>query len=260
MHRLFGKAGSSSAAPAPTTARPEPDAAPEELREALRLVELREEHCSRLIAQEIDAARKHSAANDKKQALEAIKRKKLHEKERDRLATSKLNLIEQEHTLMALRFHSVVVDAQERGAAAIERAVKKVKGPEGVERVHDRVDDALADGHDVLEASGRAVGQNASMDDDECMEELLELERMARQEEESKEQRALEAELTAVVTETAVEEAPRFAQVPRTVPAVSAAARRAATQREEEERELAELAAGMRLEMPMPMPQMAACC
>merc|ERR1719324_1716010 len=253
MHRLFGKAGSSSAAPAPTTARPEPDAASEELREALRLVELREEHCSRLIAQEIDAAREHSAANDKKQALEAIKRKKLHEKERDRLATSKLNLIEQEHTLMALRFHSVVVDAQERGAAAIERAVKKVKGPEGVERV----DDALADGHDVLEASGRAVGQNASMDDDECMEELLELERMARQEEESKEERALEAELTAVVTETAVEEAPRFAQVPRTVPAVSAAARRAATQREEEERELAELAAGMRLEMPMPMPQMA---
>jgi len=146
--------------------------AADELASTLELCEKREAHVTRLVAREVEAARAHAAANNRKAALEAMKRKKLHDKELERLSAQKLSLMQQEQTLHALKFNNVVITTQQNGAAAIEREVKKVKGAEGVDKVLDRLEEALDEAGDVLGASSRVMGEAAGLDDDELLEEV----------------------------------------------------------------------------------------
>lgn len=225
----------------------------DKLQETLELIEKRDAHLARLVAKEVDDARSYSANNKKSEALLCMKRKRVHEKEREQLATQKLNLMQTEATLHALRFNSVVMETQERAGLAIEREVKRVGGAEGVERVQDRLEDALADSRDVLAAASTPMGEAATFDEAELLDELDQLE-----------QDMDELELTEALTATDTAGAhgqsahPLFASVPRDAPAPTPAARRAAVAaRAEEERELAELAT-LRRQMEQPMPMMPA--
>jgi len=243
MHRIFG---SSSRRDTPQARTP---AVASQMHEALDLIDKRTAHVERLIQREIDAAREHAARGNQRAALECIKRKKIHDKERDQLGTQRLNLMQQEQTLNALRFNSMIVDVHAAGTAAIEREIKKVNGVEGVERVHDKLDEALADAADVLGASSRVAGSAQDADDDELLEEL--------------EQLALVDELSKTSNSPTVDHLSEFARVPQTHPVVSQRRAEAAEaeRRERAERaELAELEAKMKIEQPMPMPMMAACC
>jgi len=189
-------------------------------------------------------------------ALEHIKRKKIHEKELERLSVQKLNVFQSEQTLHALRFNSIVVHSQEHGAAAIEHEIQRSGGIDGTERVLDKMQDAMDDARDLLEVGTRKMGDAADMDDAELLEELEQLE--------------LLDELTS--TEGAAARAPAkdgastdaVRPVPAPVPTTNPMAARERAKRAEEERNLAELAALQRsmlvMETPMPMPQMAACC
>lgn len=245
-------------APAPA---PASENAVEQMAEALRMLELREAHLDRLIATEVDAARKHSAANNKGAALEAIKRKKVHDKEKERMAAQKLNLIQSEHMLQAVRFNGIILNATQAGSAAIERELKRVGGIEGAERVQDRMEDLLADGADLLDASARTMGEAASLDDDALLEELEALEAADKAEEEDAEQAALERELRAVTGVAPMRGASSSQPAPAPLPVpvhqpmfatLPAAARTASDKDREEERELEELAAKMTMEQPMP--------
>jgi len=251
MQRLFGKATTTvrgSSAARSVIEAPSTSLATEETSATLDLIEKRSEHIARLIDKEVSAARAAAAAGNQKAALEAIKRKKLHEKEAERLATNKLNLIQQETMLQSLKFNAVVVRTQELGAAAIEREVKKVGSAEGAERVLDRLEDALADAADVLDAGKRKLGDAGQMDDDELLEELEQLEMLD--------------EVCTTSIPDAREQAPMRPEampVPKTTP--GQVAKRADEEREEREMaELAKLSADMlTVDMPMPMPMMAAC-
>jgi len=264
--RLFGKSPRTAApaapAPVPTTT------AAHDLGETLELCEKREAHVLRLVAKEVESARAHASVNNRKAALECVKRKKIHEKELDRLSAQKLSLMQSEQTLHALKFNSVVMDAQARGVQAIEREVAKVKGPEGVEQVLDRLEDALDNAGDVLDASARKMGEAASYDDAELLDEL-----------EAMELNDELCDITGVAGTSGAASAAVGspsgsssmaargagplavpAPVPLAVPRTTAAqvARRADEEREE--RELAELVAlqsSMKIEQPMVMPMMA---
>merc|ERR1719311_1736115 len=136
--RLFGRPASATA-PTPRPAEPTTSshAAMDDLQESIALIEKREAHIQRLIDNEVVAARAHHAAGRKADALLAVKRKRLHDKERESLAAQKLNLITTEQQLSQMRFSSVIIDTQKKAAEALEREVKKVQGPEGAEAVAD---------------------------------------------------------------------------------------------------------------------------
>lgn len=182
-----------------------------------------------------------------------MKRKRVHERERDSLAEQKLNLMTSEATLNQLRFTNVVVSAQERVAAAIEREVKKVGKADGVASVQDRLEDAMADARDIVDEATRPIGE--THDDSELLEELEQLE--------------LAAELQSVVVDDPTPAEAKGATpgvqplpVPRTNPSGASSSSDAAAAREEREaaRELAELVAlksSMKMEAPMAMPMMA---
>lgn len=223
--------------------------AADELASTLELCEKREAHVTRLVAREVEAARAHAAANNRKAALEAMKRKKLHDKELERLSAQKLSLMQQEQTLHALKFNNVVITTQQNGAAAIEREVKKVKGAEGVDKVLDRLEEALDEAGDVLGASSRVMGEAAGLDDDELLEEL--------------EQMELAEELYGIADVSDAAEPTRMPTpgvVPAPVPRTTAAQIAKQRAEEHEERELAELVAlqaAMKVEDAMPMPMAA---
>jgi len=246
--RLFGKSPAPAAAPStPASSTTSTHSTLDELNEMLRLVEARETHLERLIEKEIEKARTYHARNNKREAVEAIKRKRLHETEREQLTTKKLSLMQQQGTLQALRFTSAFVATEQNVAKAIEAEVKKVGGVDGVEQVQDRMDDALADSADILKASTRLMGEAADFDDDELYEEL--------------EQMELADALQQVVTTDRAGSSQ--AVVPERVP-THLPARESAAEREQRaaERELAELTAlrsSMQTETPMSMPMMAAC-
>jgi len=271
LHRLFGSAPRPSSSSTPRSSDADkPDsndgnpkdpvtslAAAHKMGDAQDLIGKREEHLARLIENEVASAREHGAAGRQKAALTCLKKKRILEKELESLAANKLNLFQSEHTLHALKFHSLVVDAQQEGMQAITREMKKVGGVDGVEKVQDKLEDLMADAGDVLSAGNRTMGDVADMDDDELLEELEAMEL---------------ADLTAQLKRTDVGgnasgassssgAAYEFAEVPRGEP-VTAASRARAKQKEKEEEErqlLAELQATMavpRMEaagMPMPM-------
>lgn len=253
---FFGARRNNNGAAAPA---PPAENAAEQMAEALRMLELREAHLDRLIATEVEAARKHSAANNKGAALEAIKRKKVHDKEKERMAAQKLNLIQSEHMLQAVRFNGIILNATQAGSAAIERELKRVGGIEGAEHVQDRMEDLLADGADLLDVSARTIGEAASLDDDALLEELDALEAADKEKEEEAEQAALERELRAVTGVAPMRGASSSQPTPAPLPVpvhqpmfATLPARTATDKEREEERELEELAAKMSMEQPMP--------
>jgi len=212
------------------------------------LCEKREQHLARQIAQEVEMARKHGASGRQKDALLALKRKKILEKEMESLSAGKLSLFQEEQTLSALKFTSLVHDAHKVGIAAIQKEISKVKGVDGVDKVQDKLEDLLADASDVMDAGNRVVGQAADLDDDELLEELekMELADLTDQ---------LTGMGTAVSSAGSSSSDPRFAQVPTTKPT-------SAREKEREERELLEelkSSMTMNVEVPMSMPMMAAC-
>lgn len=241
MNRLFGSTPRREQREQTAAHAPRNDE-PRTLSETLELLEKRSDHITRLVTKETEAARAHHAAGRKRQALECIKRKNLHEKEMEQLGVKKLNLMQTEQTLQALKFNSIVLSTQLDGAAAIEREIKRSGNAERVEEILDRADDALTDASEVLGSSSRAIGSAAGIDDDELLAELEQLE-----------MDALAADLSAVTTTEEVE--PVFANVPRMAPL----AQPSTAAREREEAELRSLSASMQLEKPMPMAMTAMC-
>merc|ERR1719263_2377993 len=195
MQRLFGRASGARDAPSAATAAPtdsthragaaakKPMSAHDTLHETQEVVEKREAHIRRLVDNEIEAAKRLTTAGNKREAIECIKRKRIHEKELERLQGQKLNLMQTEATLQSLRVTNVVNDAQQKAAAAIEREIKRSGGPDGVDKLQDRLEDLLADSADVLDASARPMGDMGALDEAELLEELDELEQLELEQE-----------------------------------------------------------------------------
>lgn len=233
----------------------------EQLSEMLRMLDLRADHLARLIDQEVASAKEHSAQGRRKEALMCMKQKRVHETQREQLATQRLNLMQQEATLQALRFNSLVVETTAGVSAAIEREIKKVRGVEGVEAAYDKMDDLLADGKDILDATSRPMGEAAGFDDDELYKELEQMELAdvkatlastsgAAANEDAEDAAALDALLSGAQP------------IPHHQPDTSSGKQKATAVRaaeEREERELAELAQLSMSMDAMPMPRMAAC-
>jgi len=258
MSRFFGKgkapAAATAPAAAPSTPTPHPAQAVETMSETREMLDKREAHLQRLVDKEIETARMYTTAGKQKLAIDCIKRKRLHESEMERISVQRMNLMQSEEKLKSLRITTIVLDAEARGVAAIEHEMRKMGGVEGAEKLQDRLEDALADTTDVLDASARLVGEVASLDDHDLLDELEAME-LADELKTTRIQPAPDRAQVTDVSDTGVS-ASMFAQVPQSVPTV--AERRKAEREAAEARELAELRAGMQMEQGMPLPMMAA--
>lgn len=217
----------------------------------------------RLIENEVDKARVLMASGRKREALECIKRKRMHEMEREKLSTQKLNLMQHEATLHQLKITNLVVEAERAAALSIQREVQRAGDVDGVEKLHDELEELHDTAADVVGATSRPLGAAAALDDDELLDELEQMEVAQMTAELSKVTGINEAQ---PATALGKQPAPVPSQVPSHVPhAVPLApprrlAQPRASKAEEErnERELAALMSSMHVETPMPLPMAAA--
>lgn len=212
-------------------------------------------------AKETTEALAHKAAGRKEQALAALKRKKMLEKEIDGLNEQLSKLDVHEHAISALTFSATTIAIERRATEAIKEKMKAIGDADTLEERRAETEETLEDAYEMLGVVAQPLSRlpGVEQDDDELLEEL---ERMGEAE--------AEAELEAQLSEL---------QIPTSLPAARTETKAEARRRKEaaEEAELEALEAAMgsssmaavRVEssmpaqfapapMPMPMPMAAA--
>ena len=181
--------------------------------------------------QETASARKNAKTN-KRMALQALKRKKNHEKKLQQIDGTLTTLEYQRDALDAASTNPAVF--QTMGEAA--KALKKAHLDMDVDEVHDVMDDIAEQqevANEISNAISNPVGFGNDIDEDELEAELAELEG----ELELEEQKELDDQLLKVGP------TPALPEVPTAEPAKPAAAAKEKKKEKEEEDEMAELAA-----------------
>merc|ERR1712003_52833 len=107
------------------------------LRQSIVTQDKREEHMGRKIDQVIDEAKKKMAKGDKKGALFAMKRKKMFEKEIEKIQNVKMTLETQAMNLESAAQNAATFNAMAQG----NKTMKKIRKDVGVEKVDDIMDD-----------------------------------------------------------------------------------------------------------------------
>jgi charged multivesicular body protein 4 len=168
---LWGK----KAKPAPTLSE-----SITQLREAMEVLEKREQHLSKQMASALGEAKKKSKAKDKRGALFQLKRKKLYEKQIDQIYGKKTNIEIQIMTLEAAAGNTEVLAAMRKGADALKRTVKETD----VEKVADVMDD-INESMQLADELGEAMSQSIgpALDDEELNAELEQMENELNDEE-----------------------------------------------------------------------------
>ncbi len=219
LGKLFGgKKGDK----APTTGE-----AIQKLRETEEMLMKKQEFLEKKIETEIATARKNAKTN-KRVALGALKRKKRYDKQLQQIDGTLTTIEQQREALEGANTNTAVL--QTMGEAA--KALKKAHSDMDVDQVHDMMDD-IAEQQDVAreisDAISNPVAFGQDFDEDELEAELNELEA----ETELEEQAELEKQLLDVGP------SPALPEVPQAEPAKPKPAKK----QEEEDPDMAELAA-----------------
>lgn len=144
------------------------------LREAVATQEKREEHIQRKIDAMVKEAKDKMAKKDKKGALFAMKRKKLYEKEMEKIQNVKMTLETQVINLESATQNADTFKAMHSGTSAM----KKIRNDVGIDKVDDMMDD-IKEEMEMAEEISNAIAQPVDplmADEDELLAELEELE------------------------------------------------------------------------------------
>merc|ERR1712003_126054 len=143
------------------------------LRQSIVTQDKREEHMGRKIDQVIDEAKKKMAKGDKKGALFAMKRKKMFEKEIEKIQNVKMTLETQAMGLESAAQNATTFNAMAQG----NKTMKKIRKDVGVEKVDDIMDDIREEMEHANEVNEAMQSMDPFlMDEDELLEELQEME------------------------------------------------------------------------------------
>ena len=135
----------------------------------------REGHLQRKIDLATQDAKTKMARGDKKGALFAMKKKKLYEKEMDKIMNVKMTLETQQMNLESATHNAETFKAMHNGTSAMGKIRKLV----GIEKVDDMMDD-MRDEMEATDEISNALAQPLDPmmeDDDDLLAELQELER-----------------------------------------------------------------------------------
>lgn len=176
---LFGrkKPEEPKVAPPPANAGSSAQGAITKVRETIEVMEKREAHIQRKIDDEIKKAKANMAKNDKRAAMQNVKRKKLYEKQLEQVGNSKITLETQQMALESMNMNREILDATRVAAKTIQAETKAMGGADGVDELMDQVEDGLNDAQEVSDALSRTVGvPGVDMDEDDLLAELEQLE------------------------------------------------------------------------------------
>lgn len=224
LGRLFGRSGGS--VPPPKGSTESTLNTLEKLQETIELLQKRSTFLQKKMDMEVEKSKEYLRQQNKKAALQCLKRKKLYEQQSDGLEVQILKLQEQQIMLEGARQTTQVVSSM-REAGRQMKAIQKETNIDDVDKVLDDISDQTDRMKEVQDRLSEPTGALADIDDLDLENELelLESEELDKQ--------LMEPQVPAPikrqgVTDTVLGDLPR---VPSKAPAVS---RRAKTQEEEE--------------------------
>lgn len=179
------------------------------LREQVETLEKRELHLEKKIQAQLLEAKKKSASKDKRGAIFCLKRKKMYEKEIEKIQGTKMTLETQVITLENAHVNMETYSALRSGA----NQLKSIHGQVSVDTVDDMMDDIqeeMATADEIGQAISQPIGTEI-YDDDELEDELRELDELTLEGEEEKAPAAKEATAAPAKTPATATPAPSTA-------------------------------------------------
>jgi len=143
------------------------------LRETIAQQEKREEHLQRKIDGLVEEAKDKLAKGDKKNALFALKRKKLHEEEIIKIQNTRMTLETQCLQLESASQTAIVVDAMKAGKNALQKHQSEL-GVDKIENLMDEIQEQIEVSNEINQALAQPVDPLLASDED-LLAELHEL-------------------------------------------------------------------------------------
>ncbi len=148
--------------------------------DTIRQTEKREAHLNTKIAQQLKMAKMKSQKGDKRGAMLCLKRKKMYQKEVDKIMNIVANLEQQKFALENAASNAVVVGAMTEAKDKLQEIHKGMDADTVVETMDD-IQEQMDTADEIASAFGQQVGD--TYDDDELLGELDEMEKDLMEEE-----------------------------------------------------------------------------
>ncbi|KAJ1911030.1 ESCRT-III subunit protein snf7 [Mycoemilia scoparia] len=160
---------------------PKPKAQPKDaitkLRSNLAMLEKREAHIQSKIDKELEIA-KANATKNKVVAMQALKRKKMHEQELQKISGSRMTLETQVMAIESAAVNLETMEAMRQGAEAM-KTIHKDLTTEKVDKTMEDIEEQMDLANEISEAISQPQFANGAMDEDELAAELEEMEQQA---------------------------------------------------------------------------------
>ncbi|KAI0050191.1 Snf7-domain-containing protein [Auriscalpium vulgare] len=147
------------------------------LREQLLLIEKKEEHLQKKIDEETTKARANAASN-RAVATQALRRKKLHEADLDRLAGTRLQLEMQVNTLESANLNAETMNAMKHASDALKQ-IHNGMSVTKVDATMNSINEQREIAAEISDMISNPVNSGVDLDDDVLKEELAQLEQEA---------------------------------------------------------------------------------
>jgi len=144
------------------------------LREQLMMIEKKEEHLQRQIAQDLATA-KANAVSNKTAATAALRRKKMHETDLDKLGGMRLQLEVQVNTLESANMNANTLDVMRRGSNAL-KDIHNGLTIDKVDATMSSINEQRDIANEISEAISNPLNAGLDLDEDMLKAELDELE------------------------------------------------------------------------------------
>lgn len=162
--------------------RPKPKAAPKvdlesiskttsSLRQTLSTLEKRQDLLQKKITQQLDEARKLSAAKNKKGALFCLKRKKMYEKEIEKIDGARINIESQVMALESSISNVEIVNSMKTGKNTLS-AIHQTLSVEETDTLMDDINEEMAAADEISSAISQPIGGASMMDDEDLLGEV----------------------------------------------------------------------------------------
>lgn len=145
------------------------------LKDSSLILEKRENYLQTQIDKEVKLAKAYLVKNNKRKALEALKRKKQWEEQISKLANTRLNVDTLLMTIENSKVDLETVKVMKQGAEAMKLMQSEMK----IEKVEDAMDDVrdqMANAQTISDTLAEPIGSGVDFDEDELLKELEEFE------------------------------------------------------------------------------------
>mmetsp|Transcript_3870 Transcript_3870/g.4460 ORF Transcript_3870/g.4460 Transcript_3870/m.4460 type:complete len:236 (-) Transcript_3870:1007-1714(-) len=173
-HAKGGKSSTSAPAQAPVQKQSgnQVVATVQSIKQSVTRLEKRRDHLNKKIALEVTSAKEKAKAKNKKGALLHIKKKKIYEKEVQKLEGQIFTLEQQAITIESGSVNVDVINAMRKGANAQKQINQRIDVDQTADLI-DEIKEIQDDANEVSEMLGQTMDDG--LDEDELMNELNEL-------------------------------------------------------------------------------------